>query len=110
MFGEDDHGAEAGSEFPDEASVLSEPINVAFIAAVEEDGAGFRWTHPVLVADEVPLPEFGKIGEAEVIESLVKIPGLVSVVLQGFFVVREFAEKSGDPFRGSTWKSSRGFP
>lgn len=64
----------------------------------------------MFVADEVPLPEFGKIGEAEVVQSLVKIPGLVSVLLQGFFEVREFAQKSGGPFRGSTSKTSRGFP
>lgn len=79
MFGEDDHGAEARGEFPNKAGVDSEPFDVAFVAAVKEDRAHTRRADPVIRVDEVTLLELGKIAEAEVIESLMKISSLVSV-------------------------------
>lgn len=81
MFGENDQGAEAGSEFPDEAGVGGEPHNVAFVATVEEDGAHTIGTDPVIEVDEVTLPERGEIGEAEMVEGLFEITDIIRVLL-----------------------------
>lgn len=46
-------------------------------------------------ADEVPLPKFREIGDAEVVETLFEISGLI---LEWFppVWVREFSQKTGD--------------
>lgn len=81
MFGEDDHGTETRGEFPNEAGVDGEPFDVAFVAAIKEDWAHTGSTDPVIGVDEIALLELGKIIEAEMIKSLMKISGLVSVLL-----------------------------
>lgn len=102
MLGENDHGTKTRGEFPDEATVGSEPFNIAFIAAVEEDGAQTGGAHPVLSIDQVFLPERRELGEAEVIEPLLKVSGLVLVLLLnlgiGFVKEREFAKKTRGVF------------
>lgn len=81
MLRENDHGAETGGDVPNKASVDGEPFDVAFIAAVEEDGALSVGTHPVIGVYQVPFWEFREVREAEVVEILVKISGLVLVLL-----------------------------
>jgi hypothetical protein len=54
---------------------LSEPNNVTFITAVEENGT--RSNDPVLGVDKVALRESGEIGKAEVIELLLEEFGFV---------------------------------
>lgn len=79
-FREDDHGAEPRGEFPHEPGVLREPHDLPLVPAVQEDGAQAIGTHPVLRVDEVPLLERRKIiGEAEVVETLLEVPGLILV-------------------------------
>lgn len=80
-FRKNDHGAEARSDFPDEAGISGEPLDVALIAAIEEDGAEALRAHPVLGVDEVPLRESRELREAEVIESLREVSGFVLVFL-----------------------------
>lgn len=58
-FGENHHGSKARGDFPDEACVLGEPFDVAFVAAVEENWAQAMWAHPVFGADKVALRESG---------------------------------------------------
>lgn len=80
-FRKNDHGAKARSDFPDEAGISGEPLDVALIAAIEEDGAEALRARPVLGADEVPLREFRELQEAEVVESLREVSGFVPVFL-----------------------------
>lgn len=80
MLWKDDHGTEAGGNFPNKASVGSEPFNIAFIAAVEEDGAQTGGPRPVLSIDQVFLAERWEVGEAEVVKPLLKVSGLVFVL------------------------------
>lgn len=54
-LGEDNQGTETRGNFPDEASIGSEPFDIPFIATVEEDGPQARGTHPVLGIDQVTL-------------------------------------------------------
>lgn len=82
MFGEDDHGTETRGEFPNKPGIGSEPFDVAFVAAIKEDWAHTIGADPVIGVDEITLPELGKIGEAEMIESLMEISCLVSVLLK----------------------------
>lgn len=95
MLGEENHGAELGSDFPDEACVGGEPGDVALVAAVEEDGTQSIGAHPVLRADEVPLRESRILREAEVIEALREVPGFVSDLL---CFSRELSEEAWGPF------------
>jgi len=46
-------------DFPDESSVLGEPFDVSFVAAVEENWAQALGANPVVGADEVTLRERG---------------------------------------------------
>lgn len=79
MLRENHHGTEARGDLPHEARVGSEPLDVAFIPAVQEDGSEPIGPDPVLRADEVPLPERRQLREAEVVELLLEVPRLVSV-------------------------------
>lgn len=67
---ENKQGTKLRSNVPNESRVCSEPFNIAFVAAVEEDRCERRSTEPVIGIDEVALREFGKIGEAEVVKLL----------------------------------------
>lgn len=82
MLRENDHSAETGRNIPNEASIDGEPFNVALISAVEEDRAQSVGTHPVLSVYEVPLGETWEVREAEVVELLVEVSGLISVLLE----------------------------
>lgn len=75
MFGENDHGSELGSNFPNKSSVLSEPNNVTFITTVEENGT--RSNDPVFCVDKVALRERSGLEKVEVVESLLEEFGLV---------------------------------
>lgn len=102
-FREDDHGAKFRCKLPDKASVVGEPRYVALVPAVEEDGALASGAPPVLDVDEVTLPERRQIGEAEVIETLLEVPGLISVLQtvscqRGFDGAWKSAEEARDPF------------
>lgn len=77
MFGEDNHGAETRSDFPNETRILCEPFDIAFIAAVEKDRG--RPIGPMDGVDEISLLEGGFVGEAEVVQLLREVPGLVRV-------------------------------
>jgi hypothetical protein len=70
MLGENKQGTELGSDIPNESRVCSKPFNITFVAAVKEDRSKRRSTKPVIGIDEVALREFGKIGEAEVVQLL----------------------------------------
>lgn len=75
MLGEDDESRELRGDFPDEAGVGSEPLDVALVPTVEEDRAV---RGPIIGgSDKVPLLELGEIGEAEVVEVLAVVSGLV---------------------------------
>lgn len=89
MLGKKDHGAKARGEFPDEAGVSGEPLDVAFIATVEEDGAQ---PHPALGAYQVPLRESRELREAEVVDSLLEESGFVTVLCSNNWVC-ELAEE-----------------
>lgn len=80
MFRENDQCAELGSEFPDETGIGGEPLNVAFVATVEEDGATEIGAHPVVEIDEVTLLEGGKIVEAEMVKGLFEKSDVVRVL------------------------------
>lgn len=104
-LGKQNHGAELGRDFPDEAGVGGEPVNVALVAAVDEDGAQSVGPHPVLRTDEVPLREPGMLREAEVVEALREIPRFVSDFFTGLLLsetrlgfAREVAEEARGPF------------
>lgn len=77
-LGEDDEGGEAGGDVPDEAGVSSEPLDVALVAAVEEDGASGAGPRAG-VCDEVALVEGREVGEAEVVQRLPEVAFLVLV-------------------------------
>lgn len=102
MLGENDHGAKLGSDFPYEARVGGEPSDITFITAVYEDGPKTGGSRPVLGTDQVPLRETRELGEAEMVESLPEISGLVMVRLVnpslrfGFDLVRKFAKEARD--------------
>lgn len=76
---ENKQGTKLGSDLPDESRVRCKPFDVPFVAAVEEDRSELRSTGPVIGVDQVTLREFRKIGEAEVVQLLCEILGLVSV-------------------------------
>ena len=70
------------------AGVFGEPFDVSLIAAVEEDGPKALWAHPALGVDEIPLWKIWELGEAEVVESLRKVLGFVSVLLLLLLLIR----------------------
>lgn len=111
MFRKNDHGAEARSDFPDETGVSGEPLDVALIAAVEEDGAKALGPQPVLGADEVPLLEAREVREAEVVEPLREVSGFVPILrLMLLILLRWFsesAEEAWGPFGGGRGWSRR---
>lgn len=78
MFGKENHGPEARGKLPDEARVFGEPLDAAFVAAVEEDGAKPLCAHPVLGVDQIPMLELRGVREAEVVKPLSEISGFVS--------------------------------
>ena len=69
-FREEEHGVKARSEFPEKTGVSSEPLDVAFIAAVHEDWPDWARPGSVIGVDEEPLWESSSVIEAEVIEPL----------------------------------------
>lgn len=81
MLGKDKHGAKPGSDVPHKAGINGEPLDVAFVATVEEDGTQTVGAHPVIGVDQVPLRECREISKAEVVESLLEISGLIPVLL-----------------------------
>lgn len=87
MLREDDESGEPGGDLPDEAGVLGEPLDVPLVAAVEEDGpAGGP---PAGGAHQVPLFEAREGGvEAEVVEALPEVAGLVNRSGPGSWPVR----------------------
>lgn len=81
MLREEDKGPEKRRELPNEAGIIREPLDVAFVPAVHEDGTHHGGSGPVVGVEEVPLRESGEIGEAEVVQRLIKVPGLVPVLV-----------------------------
>lgn len=79
MLRENKQGPKLGSDLPNESRVRSEPFDIPFVAAVEEDRSELRGAGPVIGVDQVTLREFRKIREAEVVELLGEILRLVSV-------------------------------
>ena len=80
-FGKNDHGTELRSNFPHKASVCSEPLDVSFIAAVEENGTQTLSTNPVLGVNKVTLTKRGEFGKAEMVETLFEVTNFVLVLL-----------------------------
>lgn len=95
MLGEDDESGELRRDLPDKSSVSSEPLDVALVAAVEE----YRAVRAPAIggSDKVALVELGEGGEAEVVEVLAVVAGLVS---EGEREVSGFGSGEGaDKFR-----------
>lgn len=92
MFRKEKHGVEARSEFPEKARVSGEPLDVAFIAAIHEDGARPARPGPEIGVDKEPLRESPGVTETEVIEPLGYVLGLVLVRILGWLLVGEFAD------------------
>lgn len=79
-FREDNHSSKFGGNFPYETRIGGEPLDIAFIATVEEDGSSVR-ARPVICINEVPLLVCrGGAGETEMVEILLKVPNLVMVL------------------------------
>lgn len=78
MFGEDDKGGEERGDLPDEAGVGGEPLDVALVAAIEEDGAA--GVGPLVRrANQVALLEGRQLREAEVVQPLPEVVRFVLV-------------------------------
>lgn len=83
-LGEDDEGTKSRGDLPHKASIGGEPLDITLVAAVEEDrphsSAGPATARPVATsAHQVPLIECREVREAEMIQRLREIPGLVLV-------------------------------
>ena len=75
---------------------------------LKSQGYRRRWAHPALVVDEVPQWKIWELGEAEVVESLRKVLGFVSVLLLLIRWLGESAEEAWGPFGGGRlWRKGR---